>query len=173
MKMYLSISLTVLGIFAFTFIGCTSKQASFTGEVNGVAFEIDPIGISGEHDGYVLTISAGPTEPYTATISIFVFANEPGIYNVAEHTFTYNNHQHSKGGNEAWYIIAGKPDPANNSILYSTDRNNTGTVIITSFDKEDKKVSGTFEFRAVQTRPAGPSVVNLKGSFEDVTYKQK
>jgi hypothetical protein len=125
-----------------------------------------------EYDGYVLTISAGRADPYLAHLSIFIFTKGPGTYPCNEGTFTYNNHEHSKGGNVAWYTVTGDPYTGANSIFHTTNRDNTGTVIITSFNEEDKKVSGTFEFRAVQ-KPAGPSVVILKGSFENVTFKQE
>lgn len=171
MKMYSHIYLTGICIFALTFVGCTSKRGSFTFEVNGVAADVSP-DFEAEYDGDKLTISASRAFPNLSHLSIFIFTNGPGTYTVAEHTFIYNNHEHSKGGNEAWYNVTGDQYTGANSILYSTNKDNTGTVIITSFDKEDKKVSGTFEFKAIQKK-GGSGVMNLKGSFEDVPYKQK
>jgi hypothetical protein len=167
MKMYSQICLTVICIFALTFVGCTSKQASFTGEVNGVAFEVDPEFTHAKYNGSVLTIGATQMKPYLAGITFFINTNGPGTYLCNEETFAYNNHAH----NLAWYNVIGDPhNRGNNSILYSTNRNNTGTVIITSFDEENKKVSGTFEFRAIR-KEGGSDVVNLKGAFDNVTIE--
>jgi hypothetical protein len=177
MKMYSHICITVICIFALTFVGCTSKQGSFSFEVNGVAADVSP-DFDAEYDGYVLVISAGRAFPNLSHLSIFIIANGPGTYTCNEGTdagnqgaCTSDNHHLSNEGNMAWYMVTGDQYTGANSILHTTNKDNTGTVIITSFDKENKMVSGTFEFRAVQKEPAGPSVVNLKGSFENITFK--
>jgi hypothetical protein len=176
MKTYLSFCLTTICIFALTFAGCTSKHASFSFEVNGVAAEVS--NFDAEYDGYVLVISAGRAFPNLSHLSIFIIANGPGTYTCNEGTYagnqgayTSDNHSLSNKGNMAWYMVTGDQYTGANSILHTTNKDNTGTVIIASFDKENKIVSGTFEFRAVQKKPAGPSVVNLKGSFENITFK--
>jgi hypothetical protein len=157
MKMYSYVCLIILSIFVFIFAGCTSKQASSTLEVNGVAAEITHF--EAEYDGSYLGFFAKQGSPNPATFIIRVFIDGPGTYTLNDGTYIYNNRKYTIRGNIAHYT--------RESITYYTNAIYTGTVTITSIDVENKIVSGTFEYRAAQ-RLVESKVINIKGSFEDV-----
>lgn len=57
-------------------------------------------------------------------------------------------------------------------VAFSTDTVNTGTLVITSFDYTNKKISGTFSFDAKEYAPVDSNyVVSLtEGKFTDLTW---
>ncbi len=55
--------------------------------------------------------------------------------------------------------------------IFSTTRIYTGLVTISVFDADRERVSGTFEFSAVQISQNGNRIVKGKGTFTDVPVK--
>ena len=54
---------------------------------------------------------------------------------------------------------------------FATNSNYTGRVTISNLDLNAKKVSGTFEYRAIQIKPAGSRIVKVTGSFKDLPIR--
>jgi hypothetical protein len=108
----------------------------------------------------MLFITATISEPKKGDISINILADRPG---------TYICDENPPARNVARYRIV--EGPVNLIVgLYYTNSNYTGKIVITTFDMENMKASGTFEFEAVQ-KQENPDFVTVKGKFEDIEVR--
>jgi hypothetical protein len=160
MNTRLFLTIISISLFAIVLIGCASRPDNFTCTVNGVAFKVEQS--SAKYKGGMLSISAILSEPKKADISINILADRPG---------TYICDENPPARNVARYRIV--EGPVNSIVaLYYTNSNYTGKIIITTFDLENMKVSGTFEFEAVQQQES-PDFVNVKGTFVNVEVRSE
>ena len=158
MKKYFIIVLVVIIIVLF-FLILGHRFTSFTADIDGTTFNADrsiAVYTSGRFQ-----IMGTRTAPDTASV-LFVFnATKVGTYIL--------NGSNFETGNVAYYHFRGKPNG------FITDSSNIGNVTITKLDLEEKEVSGTFMFRAIQFDTTGSKVINVaivtNGVFKDVLIK--
>lgn len=159
-KKYLFSTLTLISVFTIIFIGCASAPDNFTCTVNGIAFKVDQ-SYAKYREG-VLTICAVFSEPENADIAIQISADRPN---------TYICDQNQAIGNIARYRIL--KGPANlNIVHYRTSSSCIGKIVITTLDVENMKVSGTYEFEAVQESD-NSETVDAKGTFENLPVRSE
>lgn len=82
----------------------------------------------------------------------------PGTFLFNQHTAVYPDESASYG-----YYIKRKFTPEDEWI---TDASHTGRIVITKLDKENKIISGTFEFQAVSMYNASVTLTVTEGRFD-------
>jgi hypothetical protein len=157
MKKYSIIVLVVIIINVLLFF-ILGRTFTFTADIDGNAFNADrsiAVYTSGRFQ-----IMGTQTTPDTASVIIVFNATKVGTYLL--------NGDNIETGNSAYYYFRGK------SNGFVTDSSNIGNVTITKLDLEEKKVSGTFIFRAIQFVTTGSKVINVtNGVFKDIPIKTK
>jgi hypothetical protein len=152
MKMFSTIVIVLFVILAIIYVVYLYISPTFTADIDGQVFEGDRGGAASYTSGKV-QIGAQYIDPDTTHLIILLNATKVGTYLL--------NDDNAETGNFGAYYIG-------NKVFASTSRF-TGSVTITRLDLEKKKISGTFEFRAVQVVPPGSKVINItNGVFKDV-----
>jgi len=104
----------------------------------------------------IIGIQWGGT-PDFKEIALYAEVTAPGTYNLNENQIGYDGD----------YVEG--PD-ATNDYSYHTDNTHTGTLIITKYDANAKKVSGTFSFNATLDFPLTGIASVTNGAFTDVGW---
>lgn len=138
----------------------------FSAEVDG--FSVDAWGAAATYKNNQLHILAGLKESIgkkPGVIYIYVIASKLGEYSL------YDDHRYN-GGNNAGYSYGDKQ----NRTSFITTSQHTGKIKITELDTTNKKVSGTFEFNAVEvsSRGYGTRIAQItEGAFNNIPIKSE
>jgi hypothetical protein len=138
----------------------------FSAEVDG--YSVDAWAATATYANDQLHILAGLKESIgkkPGMIYIYVIASKPGEYSLFDD-------QRYDGGNNAGYAFGDK----SNRVNFITNSQYTGKIKITELDVTNKKVSGTFEFTAVEISSGryGTRVARITGgTFSDIPIKSE
>jgi hypothetical protein len=154
MKTVSTVALILLSIVAIIYFIYDYNSFTFKADIDDVAFKGDRGGA--HYESHVLQIAAVHDAPETLKVVIVLNASKVGTYLL--------NDDPPRTGNVAMYGIGG--------TVFASTNGFTGSTTITKLDLEEKKLSGTFAFRAVQVSPQGSKVVNVtNGVFEDIPIR--
>ncbi len=155
MRITLSLVLTLI------VVGC-SRGPNLSAKVDGD--RLDALAAGAEYHKGRLHILGGLGPSMDAMIYIYVKASGPGVYPL--------NSEEYAAGNYGGYTLNEKKSSSN----FLSNRESVGAVEITKFDTLSRRVSGNFEFDAVQIIPEemkfGTRVVHVTaGRFRDVPIR--
>jgi hypothetical protein len=162
---------TILALFVVVFImfgilmkqypqGYSAESDMFTAEVDGISF--DASRAYAKYASGWLDISAVDGIPGEGEMKIIMFH----LYCSWTGSFTLNSNS-QEFGNGAAYSFGNKKS----STIFTTNSSSIGKIKISALDLNAKKVSGTFEYRAIQYNPPGSRVVKVTGFFKDIPIR--
>jgi hypothetical protein len=158
MKKVSIIVLILILVGAVVYYFSNTKEYTFTGEVDGVSF--DAAYAYATYTANAMEIDAAQrSSKGIEMITINIHCSSTG-------SFTLNSESLESGGIAEYSF--GKTKKS--LTVFATNSSSTGRVTISALDLNAKKVSGTFEYRAVEII-SGSRAVKVKGSFEDVPIK--
>jgi hypothetical protein len=167
LKKFSLIVLLLLLVSGLIYLFYGSNSYSFTAEVDGMP--VKGLSSFADYSGGRLSIFTMLEDPGKRGIIIFVNASEPGKYLLDSETGPADGK-----GNYGQYHFGEK----NNLIIFLSKGKPAGKCKITTLDLSNKKVSGKFEFEAVEFvhAPTGyafsTKVVRItNGVFENVPIK--
>jgi hypothetical protein len=132
----------------------SGNSSNFTADIDGSVFKGNQ-GIARYASGR-LKIVAEHATPEKTQVLIVLNATKVGTYLL--------NSDNIKTENFAAYYIG-------NNVFATTSRF-SGSITITKLDLDEKEVSGTFTFQAVQVQPPGSKVINFtNGAFKDMPIR--
>jgi hypothetical protein len=158
MKKFFTIVLVIIVILALAYYFYISNSGIVTAEIDGHAFKTNKCGYL--YSPGKLYIIAEQDAPEKITIWTNLNVTEVGTYSLnADNARIF-------GGNSAALFIG--------ETMFAFNTSLTGSFTITKLDLEEKKVSGTFAFRAIQFQPPESKIVNItNGKFEDIPIGQQ
>jgi hypothetical protein len=142
----------------FALYGCSLTKDNFTGTIDGDPFNV--IQCDAKYRSGDLSITAILDEPEKATLMIHIFIDRPGNY--------VCNDNNPTGNVVSYAVVKGKGRSV--AVQHLTNGSSIGIVNITLLDLDNQKVSGDFEFEAVEW-PGGSEIKKGKGKFENVDIK--
>jgi hypothetical protein len=157
MKTFSTIVILIIGLIYFI---CDGNSYTFAAEVDGIP--VEGYKSFADYSNGLLSIYTLLKDPAKKGIIIFVNASKPGVYLLNSEDVRGNHGQYHFGDRD-------------NLTNFLTTSQYTGKCEITTLDLSNKKVSGTFEFVAVQLTSSGygTRVVNIaKGTFEKIQIKE-
>jgi hypothetical protein len=154
MKTFLKYCIKTYVIALVVFSGCGKKLYTFEAEADGVPLKIY-YGANANYTGGRLSINAVQFKPDTVIIAIDLNVKGPGTY--------ICDSDDPKTGNVGAYF-----PKYHEAAVFATTSRSPGTVKITEFDLEAEKISGSFQFNALQVQPPGTKVIDVRGTFEDL-----
>ena len=160
MKAFSTIILVLIFIFALIYYFYGNETFTFTAEVEGIPVEAKDSGVI--NSGNRLRILIKLKDSVQKIIEIDC-PSKPGVYSLN----SYNGNE-----NRGIYTIGNTQD----RDIFVTNNQYTGRAEITTLDVSQNKVSGTFEYVAVQVfrDHFGPRVVHIaKGAFEDIPIREE
>jgi hypothetical protein len=143
MKTFFIIIFIVLILAAFAYLYNTIGGTNFKADIDGKAFR--PNKMNAAYSSGRLHIFAVYIYKDTTLMTIDLNASKEGTYAL--------NEDNMETGNVGAYLTR--------EVSFSTNSRYTGSVTITELDLDNKKVSGTFEFNAVQIYPPGSKVIKF------------
>jgi hypothetical protein len=159
MKTFSTIVLVIIFILALIYYFYGSEAFTFTAEVEGIPVEAKDAGVINSGDRLKILIEL--KDPIQKIIELDC-PSKPGVYSLDSYKENEN-----RGG----YSIGNTQD----RDLFVTNSQCTGRIEITTIDVSLKKVSGTFEYAAVQVFQDhfGTRVVHIaKGAFKDIQIRE-
>jgi hypothetical protein len=160
MKTLSTIILVIIFILAIIYFFYGNETFTFTAEVEGILVEAKDAGVINSGDRLRILIKL--KDPIQKIIEIDC-PSRPGVYSLDSYKVNEN-----RGG----YSIGITQD----RDMFVTNSHYTGRAEITKLDVSLKKVSGTFEYAAVQVfrDHFGTRVVHItKGAFEDIPIREE
>jgi len=149
--------LILVGIVVYYF--SDTKSYTFTADVDGVSFDAGAA-YATYTAGWLDVNAAQRNSEGMKMISIHLYCSSTG-------SITLNSDDPELGGG-ASYAFGKTKDRL---TIFGTSSSSTGRVTVSALDTNAEQVSGTFEYRAIQTFPAGSRVVKVTGSFEDIPIR--
>ena len=157
---------TVITVFTFVILSCKKKPtpAPSSPPAPIVSFSINALGITTQGVQYSIS------NPTTGPLQISGACGDINSGNSQTVVITINSAVNAVGTFTLSSSNTGVYTTGTNSIRYTTNTSNTGTINITKIDMTKRLMSASYSFVAQQYYPSLGSSGTISGSFSDVGF---